>query len=179
MSVYYPHFMAKIFNFYPLTPIMIVLLALLNDIPIMMIAYDNSKVNPQPEKWDMLEVLSIASFLGLIGVVFSFGLYLAAKLWFHLGQDSIQTLMFLKLAAGGHLTIYLARTGRQAFSSKPYPSWRLVLATEITQMVGTLFAIYGIFMHSIGWTKALLVWAYVLFAFFATNFIKERLFRWI
>ncbi len=42
-----------IFNFYPVTAIMIVLLALLNDIPIMMIAYDNAPVARRPVRWDM------------------------------------------------------------------------------------------------------------------------------
>ncbi len=36
-----------VFNFYPVTAVMIVLLALLNDLPIMMIAYDNAPVAPQ------------------------------------------------------------------------------------------------------------------------------------
>ncbi len=37
-----------IFNFYPVTAIMVVLLALLNDMPIMMIAYDNAPIAPAP-----------------------------------------------------------------------------------------------------------------------------------
>jgi H+-transporting ATPase len=35
-----------IFNFYPVTAIIVVLLALLNDLPIMMIAYDNAPIAP-------------------------------------------------------------------------------------------------------------------------------------
>jgi H+-transporting ATPase len=168
-----------IFNFYPLTARMIVLLALLNDIPIMMIAYDNAKVNMQPERWNMREVLSIATFLGFIGVVFSFGLYLLAREVYHLSPETTQTLMFLKLAVGGHLTIYLTRTGRNPFWAKPYPNWRLLVATEATQFVGLLFAVYGILMEPLGWAKAMYVVAYVILAFFITNFLKERLFRWL
>ena len=37
-----------IFNFYPVTAVMVVLLALLNDLPIMMIAYDNAPIARQP-----------------------------------------------------------------------------------------------------------------------------------
>jgi len=43
---------------------MVVLLALLNDLPIMMIAYDNAPFAPQPVRWDMMRVLTIASVLG-------------------------------------------------------------------------------------------------------------------
>ena len=52
-----------IFNFYPVTAIMVVLLALLNDLPIMMIAYDNAPFAASPVKWDMTRVLTIASVL--------------------------------------------------------------------------------------------------------------------
>lgn len=37
-----------VFNFYPLTALMIILLALLNDLPILAIAYDNTRASPQP-----------------------------------------------------------------------------------------------------------------------------------
>ena len=64
-----------IFNFYPVTAIMVVLLALLNDLPIMMIAYDNAPFAPRPVRWDMARVLTIASVLGGYGVIESFGLF--------------------------------------------------------------------------------------------------------
>ena len=41
---------------------MIVLLALLNDIPIMTIAYDNVKYSNEPEKWDLRIILNILFF---------------------------------------------------------------------------------------------------------------------
>ena len=64
-----------IFNFYPVTAIMVVLLALLNDLPIMMIAYDNAPVALRPVRWDMARVLTIASALGVFGVISSFGVF--------------------------------------------------------------------------------------------------------
>jgi len=42
-----------VFNFYPLTAVMIVILALLNDGAILSIAYDNVQYRNQPEAWDM------------------------------------------------------------------------------------------------------------------------------
>src|SRR5664279_4083452 len=46
------------FNFYPVTAIMIVMLALLNDGAILSIAYDNVHYKNQPEAWNMRMVLS-------------------------------------------------------------------------------------------------------------------------
>ena len=57
------------FDFFPVTPTQIVLLAILNDAAILTIAYDRVLPSPRPERWDMREVLTIATVLGLSGVV--------------------------------------------------------------------------------------------------------------
>ena len=57
-----------VFNFYPLTAVMIVMLALLNDGAILSIAYDNVHYKDQPEAWNMRLVLGISTVLGVIGV---------------------------------------------------------------------------------------------------------------
>jgi len=150
-----------IFDFYPVTAIMIVLLAVLNDFPIMMIAYDNAKVARTPVRWDMTRVLTIATCLGVSGLAASFLLFWYADMVLKLPREQIQTLIFLKLLVAGHLTIYVTRN-QDWFWLRPYPSLRLFLTTEATQVVGTLIAVYGIFVAPIGWTYALAVWAYAL-----------------
>ena len=150
-----------VFDFYPVTAIMIVLLALLNDFPIMMIAYDNAKVADRPLRWDMHRVLSVSVALGLSGLAASFLLFWYADMVLELPRDEIQTLIFLKLLVAGHLTIYVTRN-QSWFWTKPYPDLRLFLTTEATQVIGTLIAVYGIFVAPIGWGYALAVWAYAL-----------------
>ncbi len=167
-------FAILIFNFYPVTAIMIVLLAMLNDLPIMMIAYDKTKIYPSPVSWNMRRVLSISTVLGVVGVFASFGMFWIGQELFHLGLPEIQTLIFLKLAVAGHMTIYLARTGEEPFWHKPYPALSLVLVCESTKVVATLFAVYGVFMKPIGWGLAIFVWAYSLTFFVITDFIKMR-----
>ncbi len=56
-----------IFNFYPLTAVMIVILALLNDGAILSIAYDNVHYQDKPEAWNMRMVLGVATVLGILG----------------------------------------------------------------------------------------------------------------
>ena len=56
-----------VFNFYPVTAVMIVMLALLNDGAILSIAYDNVHYKDKPEAWNMRMVLGIATVLGVIG----------------------------------------------------------------------------------------------------------------
>lgn len=164
------------FNFYPVTAVMIVLLALLNDFPIMMIAYDNARVAPRPLRWDMHSVIAIATLLGVLGVVESFLLFWIAEEYLHLPRDVIQTLIFLKLLVAGHLTIYLTRNTGLIWD-RPWPSLKLFLATETTQIIGTLAAVYGWFVEPIGWGYALLVWVYALTWFLIESPIKMLAYR--
>ena len=165
-------------NFYPITALMLVVLAILNDLPIMMIAFDNAPVAPKPVRWQMNRILTLATILGIFGVVSSFILLWVAREYFHLDAGVIQTLIFLKLAVAGHMTIYLARTGQQHFWERPFPSLALFGTAELTQVGATLIAIYGVFiMTPIGWSLALIVWGYALAAFLISDQIKVRLFR--
>ncbi|MBL3569312.1 plasma-membrane proton-efflux P-type ATPase [Rhodovulum sulfidophilum] len=149
------------YDVYPVTAIMIVLLAVLNDFPIMMIAFDNVAVSPKPVRWDMRRVITIASTLGLMGVAETFLLFWYVDSVLHLPRETIQTLIFLKLLVSGHMTLYVTRN-QNWFWTRPWPDWKLFATTEATQVIGTLIAVYGVLVTPIGWTAALLVWAYCL-----------------
>jgi H+-transporting ATPase len=149
-----------VFNFYPLTAVMIVMLALLNDGAILSIAYDNVQYKDKPEAWNMRLVLAISTVLGVIGVVSAFGLFYLGERVFHFDRLHIQTLMYLKLSVAGHLTIFLTRTRGPFWSIRPARIlWIAVLGT---QTIATLIAVYGLFMAPLGWKWAGLVWAYAL-----------------
>lgn len=163
-------------NFYPVTAVMIVVLAIINDIPIMMIAYDNAVAAAKPVRWQMNRILTLASILGILGVLESFLLLWIAREYFHLSPGVVQTLIFVKLAVAGHMTIYLARTGRQHLWEQPLPALSLFGATEFTAVFATLLAVSGVFMTPIGGTLAILVWGYAFFFFLVNDIIKVRLF---
>jgi H+-transporting ATPase len=160
-----------VFNFYPVTAVMIVLLALLNDFPIMTIAYDNAPVAEKPVRWDMHRVLTIATVLGMLGVISSFLLFWVVERYLRLPLPTVQTLIFLKLLVAGHLTIYLTRNVGLIWA-RPWPSWRLVVATESTQVLGTLAAVYGWWVAPIGWMYALAIWGYALIWFLFNDLVK-------
>jgi H+-transporting ATPase len=155
-----------VFNFYPVTAVMIVLLALLNDGAILSIAYDRVRYSNQPEAWNMRTVLGIASVLGIAGVTASFGLFYMGERLFHLDREVIQSLMYLKLSVAGHMTIFVTRTRGPFWSSRPAPI--LFWAVVSTQLVATVIAVYGVFMPAIGWSWAAVVWGYA-FAWFLVN----------
>ena len=164
-----------VFNFYPVTAIMIVLLALFNDAPIMAIAYDNVKYSNEPEKWNMRVVLGAGSFLGVIGVAVTFSLFYIAEHVLHLDRSVVQTLMFLKLAVAGHLTIFMTRTRGPFWSIMP--SAALFWSAVITKILATLVAVYGFYITPIGWELALLVWGYALAELVVTDFLKVQFYK--
>jgi H+-transporting ATPase len=164
-----------VFNFYPVTALMIVLLALLNDIPIMAIAYDNVHYSDEPEKWNMRTVLSMSTFLGIIGVLASFFIYYIGKEWLHLNIDELQSFIFLKLAVAGHLTIFQTRTRGPFWSIKP--SAALFWSAVITKIIATFVVVYGLLVTPIGWKLALFVWGYALIAFVITDFLKVQFYK--
>ena len=164
-----------IFNFYPVTAVMIVLLALLNDGPILAIAYDNVRYANQPEAWNMRLVLGISTVLGVAGVIASFGLFYLGEQKFHLSRDLLQTFMFLKLAVAGHLTIFVTRTRGPFWSIRPSPI--LLWSAIVTKVLATVAAVYGWFMVPIGWGWALLIWGYALAWFLVNDRVKLIAYR--
>ncbi|MGB5631370.1 MAG: plasma-membrane proton-efflux P-type ATPase, partial [Waterburya sp.] len=124
-----------VFNFYPVTAIMIVLLALLNDGAILSIAYDRTRSADRPEAWNMPIVMGVATVLGLAGVIESFGLFYLGETYFQLSREVIQTLIYLKLSVAGHLTIFVTRTRGPFWSIKPAPV--LLGAVLVTQAIAS------------------------------------------
>ena len=164
-----------VFNFYPVTAVMIVMLALLNDGAILSIAYDNVHYQDKPEAWNMRMVLGVSTVLGVIGVVSAFGLFFLGERVFHLDRPHIQTLMYLKLSVAGHLTIFLTRTRGPFWSIRPAKIlWIAVLGTQI---LATLIAVYGIFMVPLGWGWAGFVWGYALVWFLVNDRLKLLAYR--
>jgi H+-transporting ATPase len=160
-----------IFNFYPLTAIMIVMLALLNDGAILSIAYDNVTYRNQPEAWNMRLVLGIATVLGLVGPIAAFGLFYLGDRIFHLGHPQLQTMMYLMLSVAGHLTILQTRTRGPWWSTRP--AWILLAAVVGTQAVATLISVYGAWLVTpLGWKYAGIVWGYAFAWFLVTDPVK-------
>ena len=157
------------FNFVPLSAAMIVIMSLLDDVPIMTIAYDHTSVSAKPIRWHMPRLLSVAAVLGLFSIVESFGLLLIGirvllhpnlQPLFGLSTEShLQTMMFLQLVAGGHLLLFITRTERWFFLP-PFPAASLFLAIVLTQLVAVLMCGFGLLVPAIPWTLIGWVWAY-------------------
>jgi H+-transporting ATPase len=129
----------------------------------------------KPEAWNMRLVLGIATVLGVVGPIAAFGLFYLGDRVFDLGHPRLQTLMYLMLSVAGHLTIFLTRTRGPFWSIRP--ARILLLAVLGTQTIATLIAVYGLFMHPLGWKWAGFVWAYAIVWALASDRIKLLAYR--
>jgi H+-transporting ATPase len=165
-----------VYGFYPITAIMIILLALLNDLPIMTIAYDDTWLDPNPVRWRMHRVLLVSSILGAVGVIETFALLAIAKSWLGVSVAMLQSIIFLKLAVAGHLTLFVARS-RKPFFSRPYPAPLLLLAILGTQALAILIVVFGWFVTPIPLFYVGLIWAYCLAWIFIEDLAKIIVYR--
>ncbi len=165
------------FDFYPITAIMIILLAFFNDLPIMTIAYDRTGLEQKPVRWNMRQVITVATAMGIVGVVGSFGMLLIAMDWLHLDIVQIQTYVFLKMAIAGHLVLFVART-KGHFWQHPWPAPIMIWSAVITKLAATLLAAYGFgLITPITWPEIALIWAYSLASALLTDWVKVQVYR--
>ncbi len=189
-----------VFNFYPITALMIIILALLNDIPILAIAYDNTKMRQKPVRWDMHEMLILSSWLGIAGVLSSFLIFYIMMVYLKSHPQTalflpqipnwvdtnniqsyhsfVQAVFFAKMVVAGHGTIYNTRID-DWFFKRPFPSLTLFLATFSTRVTGTIIAVYGFgLMTPIGWEWGIFIWIYSLIWFVFNDAIKMAVLRY-
>jgi H+-transporting ATPase len=164
------------YGFFPLTPVMIILLALLDDIPIMTIAFDRADIPQQPVRWDMARVLVVSSVLGSLAVVQSFGLLYVGRTILHLDAAHLQTMLFLQLVVGGHLMLFVTRTKR-AFFRPPLPAPILFWAILATQLLAALVCGFGILVPALPWRLVGLVWLYNLVWMVVQDGVKLGVYR--
>ena len=159
-----------IFNFYPVTALMLVLIALLDDIPVMTIAYDRTEKVNSPQRWNMYQVLGMSTFLGLLGVLSSLLLFYIGIDIFKLDGAVLQSIIFLKLVVAGHLTMFVTRNTGHFWSVRPSGIffWSVIL----TDVFATLVVVFGLFLAPISWELALFVWVYSLIAFLIEDYLK-------
>ena len=165
-----------VYNFYPITAMMIIMLALLNDLPILTIAEDNTWLSPIPVRWNMHRVLTVSSVLGTMGVVETFFILIIAKNYFHVSLEQLQTIIFLKLAVAGHLTLFVART-QHSFLTRPFPAPLLLFAIIVTKIFATVIVGIGWLVTPISWEYIGLIWAYCLFWVFIEDGLKLWVYR--
>jgi H+-transporting ATPase len=147
-----------IYKAYPLTPVELIVLAFLNDVPIISLAFDRVKASEQPAHIDAKRRFALSTLFGLAGTANSLILLLIMVKWLHLPWAIIQTVFFLKLTVSGHMLVYVAHTREVWY--KYLPSKQVILATIGTQLVATGLALGGFLVAPISVGLVVLVWVW-------------------
>ena len=147
-----------IFGTYPLTPVQIILIALLNDVPIISLAFDRVAVSMKPSVMNPKKRFTLSTLFGFTGIANSMILLSIAIYVFHTPWIVIQTIFFLKLTVSGHMLVYVAHTERPWY--RYLPSKQVIWATILTQLVATAIAYFGIFTAPISLFYIVLVWVW-------------------
>ena len=164
-----------LFALYPVTAVMIVLIALLNDGAILSIAYDRAEVAATPTRWEMRTVLTIATVLGVVGVAFSFLLLVLAVTVWALPFAVIQTMIYLKLSVAGHFGIFATRTKGPFWKSRP--ATILLVAVLGTQAVATLIAVTGFLFTPLPLIWVGVVWGFAVLDLVTFDLAKQATYR--
>lgn len=133
--------LGMVYQEYPLNALQIIILALLNDIPIISLASDRVKTYNRPAKIDVKSRFILSSLFGMVGVLNSVIIFILMFNILHWDWSIIQTVYFLKLSVSGHLLIYVAHTSERWY--KFLPSKGVIWATTITQLIATFLALTG------------------------------------
>ena len=155
---------------YPLTPIQVLLLAFLNDVPIVTIAFDRVKIPRAPANVNPKQRATTSLAFGLAGILNSLFMLYVAVAFLHLPWPWIQTLFFLKLVISGHMLVYVAHTEDTWF--RWFPSWQIITAVTATQLLATVAALVGFFTTPIPFWLVAFVWVWSFFWMQITSFFK-------
>ena len=146
---------------YPLTPVQIILLAVLNDLPIVSLAFDHVHTARIPASIDVRRRFILGTTYGLAGIMNSMFMLWIALSVFHLPWGQIQTLFFLKLVVSGNLLIYIAHTEERWF--RYFPSWQVIASISTTQFLATAWALSGLFTTAIPIWVVAFIWIWSFF----------------
>jgi len=137
--------------YYQLPVLMIMLITLLNDGALISIGYDNVVANPEPERWNLGQLFSIAIVLGSVGCGASLLLLAAALdsnnpngIFAGLGLPPVEygkavTLLYLQVSLTAFLTLFSART-QDKFFFQVLPSPILFCAATTSLIISTFLA---------------------------------------
>lgn len=150
-----------LFKEYPLTPVQLILLALLNDLPVVTIAFDKVKVPRSPAAIQVKRRFLLSTLFGAAGILNSLLVLMLAVYEWHLPWGMIQTLFFLKLVVSGHMLMYVAHTDERWWRFLPNGS--MIAAITTTQVLASGMALAGVLTTALPLWLVAFVWVWSFF----------------
>jgi H+-transporting ATPase len=121
---------------------LVVFIALFADLATIAVAYDNAHYEPRPVEWQLPKIWVISVILGVLLALATWILRGALYLpngGFVQNFGNIQLMLFLEVSLTENWLIFVTRGGTT------WPSWKLVGAIFLVDVISTLFCIFGVF----------------------------------
>jgi len=155
-----------------LPPVLIVLQAILNDVAMIAIAYDNAIYSKKPQKWNTTFFLTISLFFGLVLSANSIlNITLVRIIFPYIDPHQLETFVYLQLSISGHFMIFVTRTRSIFFKLRP--TIILILAVIGTQILASILASNAPgLMPSIPWSIIGFIWGSSMIACLIMDYCK-------
>jgi len=162
--------------------IYIILLALLNDITMIMVAYDNVKPSRYPEKPTVVGLLSLSVFLGLIMMLFSYMYYVIASAVstgdFATDDDYRETVIYVQISLSIEMLIFNCREPQEWFWSSN-PCLGLTLSVILANLLVIIFAATGTIIAQLSALDIIILCVYDIGVLFAVDALKMTYQHWL
>ena len=162
------------FHEYVITPRLLLLLMVTNDLSTMTLASDHVIPSPHAERWRSRSLVLAAFGVALPWLAFLVATREAGLHAAGLALDARQTLAFLALVFMGQANVYLVRERRHLWRSRP-GTWTLV-ASAITLLATTALASLGVGMTPVPPLVAVFLLGAVILFTLALDLVKVRAF---
>lgn len=155
----------------PMSAVMIIMLALLNDLPTMAISYDNAKAENEPVKTNMNNFFVISGVVGFVTVLLDFVLMHMASTYFYTDFTKVQTMMFLFFVITAPLILFISRQNGNPFKA-PYPSAVFALALASSIILAFALSFFGVLIPAISLDAHLFVLLFAVISLIVLTIAK-------
>lgn len=165
--------------FLPMLPKQILLTNLLTDLPFLSVASDHvdDEELTMPRKWDIKLIRRFMIVFGLHSSFFDFLTFYILYSYFRLTNAPFQTGWFLESTITELLIIFIVRTKKAVFKSKP---GRVLIVTSIIALALIIYLPYSPFAHVLGLSiahpKQMLMLAMILIVYIITADLLKKAF---
>ncbi|GMP39479.1 hypothetical protein CsSME_00010296 [Camellia sinensis var. sinensis] len=154
-------------------PLMVLIIAILNDGTIMTISKDRVKPSPMPDSWKLKEIFATGVVLGgylALMTVDKFGVR-------PLGEkrpEQMMAALYLQVSIVSQVLIFVTRSHSWSFAERP--GLLLLFAIVAAQLIATLIAVYAKWgfakIEGYGWGWANVIWLYSVVTYIPLDLLK-------
>jgi H+-transporting ATPase len=131
---------------------LVVFVAIFADVATLAIAYDNAPFSKTPVKWNLPKLWGMSV---LLGVILAIGSWIALTTMIARGEDAgivqnfgdLDEVIFLEICLTENWLIFITRANGPFWKKGSLPSWQLIGAILVVDIVATLFTVFGWFLH--------------------------------